>query len=75
IDTFQTVAVLLPLLPEDQADQIGRHALHRVLLNGWQQLAKMQLGAEGLEDMINFLQKGSSSGTDAAKITALFDEV
>jgi GT2 family glycosyltransferase len=73
IDTFQTVAVLLPLLPEDQADQIGRHALHRVLLNGWQQLAKMQLGAEGLEDMIDFLHKGSSSGTDAAKIMALFD--
>jgi tetratricopeptide (TPR) repeat protein len=73
IDTFHTIAGLLPLLPADQASQIGRHALQRVLANGWGQLRQMDVKTEGLDDMIAFLHQGCSSGTDVAKIMALFD--
>ena len=73
IDTFHTIAGLLPLLPADQADQIGRHALHRVLANGWGQLRQMDAQTDGLDEMIAFLHQGCSSGTDVARIVALFD--
>jgi tetratricopeptide (TPR) repeat protein len=73
IDTFHTIAGVLPLLPGDQAEQIGRHALHRVLANGWGQLRQMDAQTDGLGEMIAFLHQGCSSGKDVAKIMALFD--